>query len=76
MVIAEITRYARRYTPYIIKGLVSSALLGIVAALPSYYIKHVVDDLLVAKNSFALAWVAFIFLDDTTFMGCHIHSSC
>ncbi len=62
MVIAEIIRYARRYTSSIIKGLISSAFLGVVAALPSYYIKHVVDDLLVARNSLMLAYVALFFL--------------
>lgn len=62
MVIARSLRYARRYTSSIIKGLISSAFLGIVAALPSYYIKHVVDDLLVAQNSLMLAYVALLFL--------------
>lgn len=62
MIISEIIRYARRYTRYIICGLFSSAFLGIAAALPSYLVKHVVDDLLVTRNSLMLAYISALFL--------------
>ncbi|MBL4587999.1 hypothetical protein JKY79_01500 [Candidatus Babeliales bacterium] len=62
MIISELIRYARRYTSHIVCGLVSSALLGVSAALPSYLVKHVVDDLLVARNSLMLAYISALFL--------------